>query len=256
MILTLIQARSTSSRLPGKVFEPILGQPMLARQIERVRRAQACSDLVVVTSTDLSDQAIVNFCHELALTCFLGSLDDVLDRFYQAALPYRPAHIIRLTGDCPLTDPALIDSVVDFHLKGGFDYTSNCLHPTFPDGLDVEICSFKTLQAAWQEAKLAWQREHVTPFIHQQPERFKLGSLQSPVDHSSLRWTVDEPEDMQLIKQIYEALYPTNHAFTTGDILAYLDRKPELKTINTCHVRNEGLALSIAKESSIQATTT
>ncbi len=245
MILAILQARVSSTRLPGKVLKPILGQPMLLQQIGRVRRATRIDRLVVATSLDIFDDPIEQLCRENNLECFRGSLEDVLDRLYQAAKPFRPDHVVRLTGDCPLSDPDLIDQIVEYHLKNQFDYTSNAIQPTYPDGLDMEIFRFSCLETAWKEAVLPSQREHVTPFIHQQPDRFKIGHFKGPVDLSMLRWTVDEPADFDLVTRIYEAIYPGNPNFTTADILAFLDRNPALKTVNTHHERNEGLQKSL-----------
>jgi len=165
MILAILQARVSSTRLPGKVLKPILGMPMLLRQIERVKQAKLIEQLLVATSDDKSDDPIEQLCRENDIACFRGSLDDVLDRFYQAAKPYQPDHIVRLTGDCPLIDPQLIDEVVVFCLSGDYDYVSNAFEPTYPDGLDVEVFRFPCLQQAWEEAELPSEREHVTLFI-------------------------------------------------------------------------------------------
>ena len=243
-ILGLLQARTSSSRLPGKVLKPILGEPMLVRQLERVSRAQSLDHLIVATSSDPSDDAIEALCRSANVACFRGSLDDVLDRFYQAALafrPFRPGHIVRLTGDCPLADPDLIDRVVSFHLAGDYDDSGNAVVATFPDGLDVEIVRFSILEQAWQEAVRPFDREHVTMFIHAHPERFRIGSYENPINLSHLRWTVDEAEDFALVTAIYEALYPKNPAFTTADILDLLARRPELSNMNQRIERFEGV---------------
>jgi spore coat polysaccharide biosynthesis protein SpsF len=245
MILSIIQARYSSSRLPGKVLKPILGKPMLLRQIERINRAKRIDRLVVATSVDKSDNEIENICRINNIVCFRGSLDDVLDRFYQAALQYNPEHIVRLTGDCPLADPEVIDAIIKMHVEGGYDYTSNCIKMTFPDGLDTEVFTFKALRVAWEEACLPSHREHVTQFFHKNPERYQLGSYTNNVDLSHLRWTVDEELDFILVTKIYEALYPEKSDFTTEDILKLLDEKPELKTINSAYKCNEGLAKSL-----------
>ena len=245
MILAIIQARISSSRFPGKVLKPILGFPMLARQIERIRRAKLIDHLIVATTDDMSDNSIENLCIEIKVECFRGKMDDVLDRFYQAANFTKPKHIIRLTGDCPLVDPELIDEMIQFHLNGDYDYTSNTVEPTYPDGIDVEIFRLMCLEQAWREAKLPSQREHVTPFINQQPERFKTGSYKQNINLSHLRWTVDELLDFEVVSKIYEFLYPQHPEFTTQDILAILDEKPELKTLNTCYQRNEGFKDSL-----------
>ena len=249
MILGILQARTSSSRLPGKVLLPLLGEPMLARQVERLRRCQRIDQLILATSDDASDDALAELAGHLELPCYRGSLNDVLDRFYQAAVPWQPTHVVRLTGDCPLADPAVIDACIDLHLQGGYDYTSNCLPPTFPDGLDVEVVRFPVLETAWREAARAVEREHVTYFIHQQPSRFKLGNLAQDTDQSALRWTVDEPEDFMLVSQIYQALYPTQPAFDRHAVLGYLSHASNLQEINSGHARNAGLQKSLAAES-------
>ena len=196
----------------------------------------------------MSDEPVAQLCRSIGVEWVRGSLDDVLDRFYQAAKPHQPKHVVRLTGDCPLADPELIDRVIDHYLAGEYDYACNCLQPSYPDGLDVEVFRFSALEEAWKEAKLPSQREHVTPFIHQQPQRYKLADYRSPVDLSSLRWTVDHRADYELVSRIYEALYPSNPAFTTQDILDLLEARPELKTWNTQHSRNEGYGQSLEED--------
>lgn len=245
MILAILQARVSSSRLPGKVLKPILGIPMLARQIERVQRAILIDRLLVATSDNITDDPIEQLCRQSGVECFRGQLNDVLDRFYQAATPIAPKHIVRLTGDCPLCDPGLIDQIIKYHLVGNFDYTSNTVEPTYPDGLDVEIFRFTCLEQAWKEAKLPSQREHVTPFIKLQSERFRIGSYKNTTTLFHLRWTVDEPLDFELVSKIYEFLYPRNQEFTTQDILALIDNNLELKALNTCYQRNEGWQKSL-----------
>lgn len=245
MILAILQARVTSSRLPGKVLKPVLGEPMLLRQIERIQRSRLIDRLVIATSTDHTNDAIEKMCTENQLSFFRGSLNDVLDRFYQAAMLFKPLHVVRLTGDCPLTDPDLIDEVVSFHLKGNFDYTSNALEPTYPDGLDVEIMRFSCLSRAWEEASLPSEREHVTSFIYKRPDLFKIGSVKGKFDLSFLRWTVDEPLDFELISNVYERLYPINPQFTTEHIYNLLKDNPELQNINAKFERNEGYQRSL-----------
>lgn len=248
MILAILQARVSSTRLPGKVLKPILGQPMLYRQLERVRQARCFDALVVATSVEPSDDPIVELCRNIETFCFRGSLDDVLDRFYHASVPYQPDHVVRLTGDCPLADPHVIDDVIHFHLEGKYDYTSNTLEPTFPDGLDVEVMRWTALKEAWTEAKLPSQREHVTPFIHSQPNRFKLGSYKGKIDFSALRWTVDELDDLMFVKHIYEALYTEKSTFGFQDVLNYSNNHPNLRGLNSQYIRNEGLQGSLAKD--------
>jgi spore coat polysaccharide biosynthesis protein SpsF len=246
-VLAILQARVSSSRLPGKVLKPILGRPMLLHQLDRVRRARSIDALVVATSTEPGDDAIETICASAGVPCFRGSLDDVLDRFYQAALPFHPDYIVRLLGDCPLADPDLIDRVFEFLIAGGFDITG-AAPTTFPDGLDVEAMRFEILEHAWRHAVRPSDREHVSLFIVRQPERFRVGGYENTVDLSHLRWTVDEPEDFELVRRIFEALYPANPAFTTKDILDLLAVQPELSELNRRFRRNEGLQRSLARD--------
>lgn len=211
----------SSTRLPGKVMKPILGEPMLWRQIERITRATMIDKLVVATSLEPSDDVIADFCRSRNVACFRGALTDVLDRYYQAANVFGPAdHIVRLTADCPLTDWNVIDSCVDLHLKEKSDYTSNTIVRTFPDGLDVEVMTFEVLNKAWQEATTPHDREHVTPYIYRSTGRFRLVNLTQERDSSRLRWTVDTPDDFFYVCSVYEALYTRKRCFTTADIVA------------------------------------
>ena len=246
MILAILQARVSSTRLPGKVLLPLLGKPMLVRQIERILRSQRIDKHIVATSAETEDDAIENLCNEINIECFRGSLDDVLDRFYQAAKVYKPEHVVRLTGDCPLTDPQIIDRLIDFHLAGGYDYSSNALEPSYPDGLDAEVMKFNVLEQAWRKATTKTEREHVTFYIYNEPTLFKIGVEKNHVDLSYLRWTVDEPEDFSLVETIYQNLYPLNPSFTQDDILALLHNHPEMITMNTAFFRNEGLKKSLS----------
>lgn len=248
MILGILQARVSSSRLPGKVLKPLLGEPMLARQIERLQRSTRLDQLVVATSDQHEDDAIATLCAKLDVPCFRGPLDDVLLRFHLAAQPFNPSQIVRLTGDCPLADPALIDELIALHLAGGYDYSSNCWDPSYPDGLDAEILNAATLEQLVERAHTPTQREHVTYYIRQHEAQFKIGKLARQPSLAHLRWTVDEPADFALIEQIYQRLYPSNPTFAADDILALLAREPQLATLNTQHQRNEGLANSLAKE--------
>jgi spore coat polysaccharide biosynthesis protein SpsF len=252
MILAILQARMSSTRLPGKVLKPILGKPMLQLQVERIKRSQRIDRLIIATSADAADDVIEVFCEQNLISCFRGSLDNVLDRFYQAAKKYSPDHIVRLTGDCPVIDPTLIDQVIDHHLTSQADYTSNSNPPTFPDGLDVEVCTFEALKKAWQEAGLPSQLEHVTSFIHQQSNVFKIKIFSSERDLSHHRWTVDQIEDFEMITQVFKTLYPINPNFTKDDILTFLASHPEVMEINNQITRNEGYEKSLLKDNKIQ----
>ena len=237
MILAILQARMSSTRLPGKVMAPILDRPMLLRQLERVGRAKSFDKLLVATSSCSSDDVIARVCADHAIECFRGSLHDVLDRFVQAARPYTPEHLVRLTADCPLADPDVIDRVVEHHLEGVFDYTSNTRIRTFQHGLDVEACRYACLEQAWREASEPFEREHVMPHLWGS-ERFHIGQVRQESDYSLLRWTVDFAEDLELVREIYAALYPANPTFTTDDIMRLLRDRPVLATLNAARCRH------------------
>jgi len=248
MVLAILQARMSSTRLPGKVLKPLMGAPMLLRQVERILRARSINKLVIATSDLPSDDPLAQLCEVQQLECFRGSLEDVLDRFYQAALRYHPAHVMRLTADCPLTDPAVLDQLVDLYMAGDYDYANNSLEPSYPDGLDAEVMRFSVLEEAWKEARLPSDREHVTPFIRKHTDRYKLGILKNHRDLSHLRWTVDEPQDFELVTRVYEALYPSNPTFDSTDVLAYLEKAPDLLAINAQFERNAGYKKSLSKD--------
>jgi spore coat polysaccharide biosynthesis protein SpsF len=224
---------------------------MILRQIERLKRIRLIDRLILATSDDPSDDPLTELCAQEGTECFRGNLEDVLDRFYQAALPYSPEYVVRLTGDCPLTDPEIVDQLISLFLEQNVDYASNCLEPTYPDGLDAEIFRFSCLENAWKEATLPSQREHVTPFIYRQPDRFRIGCMKSHVNLSGLRWTVDEPIDFELVTHIYEALYPRNPNFTTSDIVKLMGQNEELWNINTGIARNEGYLKSLQDDDAV-----
>jgi spore coat polysaccharide biosynthesis protein SpsF (cytidylyltransferase family) len=239
-VVAVLQARMSSTRLPGKVLKPILGLPMLARQLERLRRCAALDELVVATSDRPDDDPVADLCAVEGVACFRGSLNDVLDRFYQCAKAHGADHVVRLTGDCPLSDPRMVDELVRFYLERDLDYAANCRPPTLPDGLDAEVFTFAALEAAWREADEPFAREHVVPFIIRRPERFRMGNWAWPEDLSGLRWTVDEPEDLAFVTLVYEALYPDKPDFGFQDVLDLLQRRPELADLNRRFERNEG----------------
>jgi spore coat polysaccharide biosynthesis protein SpsF len=226
MIIGVLQARYSSRRLRGKVLAPVVGQPMILRQVERLQRCQRIDHLVVATSTDPSDDCVAQACAQAGLDCFRGSLDDVLDRMLHATA--QATHVVRLTADCPLADPEIIDQVIDKHIEDNNDYTSNTLERTFPDGLDVEVVRRTCLEVAAREATLPGEREHVTRYLYNNPDRFRLGCITSDVDRGMLRWTVDEPADLEFVRSVYGALYPVNPGFTTQDVLDLLDGREDL----------------------------
>lgn len=240
MILAILQARMSSSRLPGKVLMPILGQPMLARQIERLSRSRRIEKLIVATSVNDDDAPIAELCAAIGVGCFRGALADVLDRFYQAARQHGQPTVVRLTGDCPLIDPGVTDAVIALQANGGYDYCSNVLERSFPIGLDTEIMTFAALETAWRQARLPSEREHVTPYIHGNPEKFRLGGLKQDDNYSHWRWTVDYPDDFAFVSGVYEALYPANPGFAMADIVALLRERPDIAALMAPDRGNDG----------------
>ena len=227
MILAILQARMSSSRLSGKVMKPILERPMMGLQLERIWRARTLDQVVVATSTDPSDDVIAEFCRGQDVAFFRGSLNNVLRRFLGAAYAYGPPeHVVRLTADCPLADWTVIDDCVRLHVDGGYDFTSNAMYRTFPDGLDVEVLTMATLERIAEGANTPKQEEHVTQFVYDFPEKFSCGHLLQDCDQSQRRWTVDDASDFALAKAVYTDLYPANPAFTTKDIIAWQDTHP------------------------------
>jgi spore coat polysaccharide biosynthesis protein SpsF len=234
-VIAIIQARMSSTRLPGKVLQDLGGRPVLDRMIERVKRAKKVTETVVATTTDPLDMPIVELCQRLRTPVFRGSLPDVLDRYYQCAMSYRADYVVRLTGDCPLIDPELIDQVVKTLLDNPVDFTCNRLPPpfarTFPIGLDVEACTFEALENAWKNATAKHDREHVMPYLYEVPGRFRIIQLQNDVDYGSLRWTLDTPEDLELLREVIKRLGGRND-YSWKDVLALFLQDPELAKIN------------------------
>lgn len=246
--VAVLQARMGSSRLPGKVLLRACGKPLLELQVERVRRARGIDALVVATSTDPRDDDIESLCTRIGVGCHRGSLDDVLDRFIGAAQSFAPGWVVRLTGDCPLADPEVIDRVIGAGREAGVDYATNALHPTFPDGLDAECVRWEALEEAWREARKLSEREHVTPFIHQQPRRYRLREVRNGRDLSALRWTVDEPADFVFVSQVFEHLYPGKPHFGMQDVIDFERAHPQLAQVNRRAQRNEGYRLSLEQD--------
>ena len=263
-IIAIIQARMGSTRLPGKVLADLGGRSMLARVCSRVARAATVDQVVVATPREPQDQPIVDECRRLAVACFRGSEQDVLDRYYHAAEAYRAGAVVRVTADCPLIDPEVIDRVVEAYKKRGhstfcdtgirsagaarpqkvecplFSYASNTLQRTWPRGLDTEVFGVEALARAWHEAAQPHQRVHVTPYIYEHPELFQLASVTGPEDFGNRRWTVDWPEDLQFVRAVYERL-EDNTTFSWRDVQRLLGREPDLAELNR-NVRQKELA--------------
>lgn len=224
---------------------------MLLREIERIRASKKIDHLILATSFSTSDDPLEKLASDADVSLFRGNLDDVLDRFYQAvnSLPFKVDYIVRLTGDCPLIDPDVIDKTIRHCIDNDYDYVSCALNPTFPDGLDTEVFRFSCLKTAWEEAKLTSEREHVTPYIYSHPDKFRIGSFTNNENLSSLRWTVDEPEDFEFVSHVYETLYPTKPEFRMSDILDLIKTNPDFSKKNTHIKRNEGYEKSLANDS-------
>ncbi len=239
--LAVLQARMTSTRLPGKVLLPVLDEPMMVRQIERIRRAQRIDDIVLATSTDPSDDVLVAVAGGLGLGVVRGPVDDVLQRFVMAVEAFEPDVVVRLTADCPLASPTVIDAVIERFVDTDVDYCSNTLTPTFPDGLDTEVVRAAVLLDVAKVSADPAEREHVTLGVYRRPERYLLGNFAGEPDLSALRWTVDTADDLAFVTAVYEALYPTNPHFEMADVLALLERRPALSRTTAHEVRNAAL---------------
>lgn len=230
----IVQARMTSSRLPGKVLKEVNGRTLLDYLVERLRRARLADQVIIATTTNTTDQPIIECCEKLDCDHFRGSEDDVLSRYYGAAEQYGADLIVRVTSDCPLIDPAVIDKVIRKYQSSqpGFDYVSNTFDRTFPRGLDCEVFSMEVLGEIHREARAKHEREHVTPFIYQNLDRYRIGQVKYHRDESCHRWTVDTPEDFELIKLMLESLVLNKPEFNLEDCLELINRHPEWEEIN------------------------
>lgn len=246
-VTVIIQARMGARRLPDKVLLDLAGKTVLERVVGRVRQAKTIKDVVVATTENLRDRQIVELAAAKGIDVYVGSEEDVLDRYYQAARACQARHVVRITADCPLIDPEVMDEVVTTYFKRKADYCSNTLKPTFPDGLDVEVFSFQALAEAWHEAKLKSQREHVTPFIHQQPGRYKLENVEHVPNLGEHRWTLDEPNDYEVLKRIYQH-FAAQPDFRMKDVLHFLEDHPEIAELNQGIIRNEGYLQSVRQD--------
>jgi spore coat polysaccharide biosynthesis protein SpsF len=238
--VAIIQARTGSTRLPGKVLLPLLGRPILSLVVERAARAGLVDEVVVATTVDPSDDAIVDLAAREGWAVERGSDADVLDRYAQAARAHQADIVVRITSDCPLIDPTLIDRTIEAFVDGNADYASNSLEPrTFPRGLDVEVVARAALERAWREDDDVGLREHVTPYIYSHPDRFRLVGVTSPNDLSGHRWCVDVPEDYALVGRIYDALGRDD--FGWRDALAIVEAHPDWSELNS-HVTQKTLS--------------
>jgi spore coat polysaccharide biosynthesis protein SpsF len=233
----VVQARMSSSRLPGKVMLPMLGKSLLYRMVERLKMTAHQTMIVIATSEEPSDDVIEQEALHIGVPCFRGSLTNLLDRHYQAAKKYNADTVLKIPSDCPLIDPRIIDQALDYYFanRGSFDFVSD-LHPaTFPDGNDVEIMTMACLEKTWGEAQKPLELEHTTPYIWENPEKFRMGNVlwDTELDYSmSHRFTIDYEADYLFIKRVFEELYPAKPDFTCGDIIGLLEQRPEIYEIN------------------------
>ena len=235
----IVQARMGSSRLPGKVMKEVMGKTLLEHLILRLRQVRRSNEIIIATTTDQKDDVIANLAKSCGVKVFRGSEANVLERYYLAAQKYGIDVIVRITSDCPVTDPSIVDKCIEFFLEHQpVDYVSSGIKRTFPRGIDVEVLSFAALERAFKEAMFDNQKEHVTPYIKENPDKFRIASFEGDSDYSAYRWTVDTAEDLDLIKQIYKKLYPEKPVFHMEDILKLFAREPELENINR-HVKQK-----------------
>lgn len=238
-IVAIVQARMGSKRLPGKVLADIEGQPMLARVVERSSRAGTLHEVVVATTLEGEDDSVAALCHDRSYPFSRGHPTDVLDRYLRAAQAHSADVIVRITGDCPLIDAEVIDMTVAALMAdpGQVDYASNRIEPTFPIGLDVEVMTIEALKRAEREGQELHQREHVTPYFYENPDKFNIVSVTSGADHGRLRWTVDTEEDLKFVRAIYSR-FDGSSVFGWKDVLSLLGKEPDLSSINA-HVRQK-----------------
>jgi len=247
--IAIVQARTGSTRLPSKVLLPLGEKFSIQWVIDRIKKCKEIDSVLLATTTHKSDDALESLCKDMGIVCFRGSENDVLDRYYSTAKFFNLGSndiVVRITGDCPLIDPEICGNVISLIKSKDLDYVSNTVTCTFPDGLDCEAMKFGTLEKSWQQAKLKYEREHVTQYILRHPELFKIGNYTHVEDLSALRWTLDTPEDYQFIKAVIEGI--GNEHFDMKDILNFLEKHPELHNINSSIIRNEGLIKSMQEE--------
>lgn len=249
MIAAIIQVRTGSTRLPDKVLIDIAGKPLLEHVLDRVRLSRLIDKIIIATTTKERDRVILEIAQSWGIESYAGSEEDVLDRFYQAAKMYRVDTIVRISPDDPFNDPEVNDKVISYYLKNkdNLDYVSNTIKPTYPEGLDVEVFSFDALEKAWKEAKKPSEREHVTPYIRNHPEIFRLANVENSEDLSHLRCTLDYEEDLHFVREVYARLYH-GQVFLIKDILALLHAEPELAQINQGITSYEGYLRSLERE--------
>ncbi|MFJ7970430.1 cytidylyltransferase domain-containing protein [Psychrobacillus sp. NPDC096389] len=241
-VLAIIQARMGSTRLPGKILKQVNGKALLAYQLERVRQSKCIDRIVIATTIHQQDEQIVKFCEQHGVNYYRGSENDVLARYYQAAEQFDGDIIVRLTSDCPIIDPVIIDETIIYYKEHAseFDYVSNTIERTYPRGLDTEVFSKKALKKSYEKAILEKDREHVTAYMYSNPQIFRIGNISNTQDLGSHRWTVDTMEDFQLLEFILTNLYSEYQLFYMRDVIELLEKHPDWVQINA-HVEQKKL---------------
>ncbi|HJP62402.1 MAG TPA: glycosyltransferase family protein [Mucilaginibacter sp.] len=232
MTAAIIQARTGSSRLPNKIFKLIEGKPLIYHITERVKRARLVDKVIIATTNNSADNSVEDWCNENNIAIYRGNENDVLNRYYNAAKAFDADVIVRITCDDPFKDPEIIDEVINHFLQNGCDFASNNNPPTYPEGLDVEVMSFKTLETMEQNAATEFEREHVTQYVYRNPGLFKIGNHPYFTNLSHLRWTIDTDNDLEMTRKVYAQLYPKSPFFSYKDVLKLTQQQPEITAIN------------------------
>lgn len=251
-VVVIIQSRMGASRLPGKSLIDVHGKPLIWHVIERVRHAKEVDGIMLATTKEKVDDPLADFFKSIGVRAYRGDLNDVLDRYYQAAKAAKADVVVRVTGDCPLVDPSIIDEVIGIFKKGNYDYVSNCQEP-WMDGFDVEVFSFKALETAWNEASMASEREHVTPYIRNNP-KFKKYFLKNDPWFEGQQCSVDRIEDLEFVRVVYAELLKQgkDHAFSYKDVKELLIKNPKIRAINKHSIVNEGYKKSLKEDKKIK----
>jgi spore coat polysaccharide biosynthesis protein SpsF (cytidylyltransferase family) len=238
--------------LPQKVLKSIAGKPMLWHVIDRLKKSKLVDEIILATTIKEGDRPLLRIAKKSGIKGFAGSEEDVLDRYFRAATKSRADVVVRITADCPLVDPEIVDAMIKRFSDGGFDYVSNIVKPTYPDGLDVEVFSYYALKRAWEGAKRSSEREHVTTYIRNHPKVFKIGNLEHEKDLSEMRWTVDTDKDLKFVREVYKRLYKKGRIFLMRDVLKLLEKQPHLIEINKGIARDEGYLKSLREDKVIK----
>lgn len=251
--IVVLQARLGSTRLPRKVLADLCGKPLLRRVIDRARAIPGIDEVVLATTELPADRQLVSLARQWNVPVYAGSPEDVLDRYYKTLRRFPAETIVRVTADCPLLDPSISGAVLSRFREGDVDYATNTNPPTYPDGLDTEVFAFATLERAWKEARLQSEREHVTPYIWKNPDRFRLANVVNDIDLSAYRWTVDEAADLDFVRRVYTRLL-AEHGEERGmaGVLALLEREPDLVAVNAGITRDEGYARSLREDQGVR----